>query len=601
MSSRQLVPVVVAALLPLSNAFASPTLTFNSNTVRGSVTDTVSGTGTITLSNAALLTLGDGSMSPNKDYFWDGGTPAGGQKTYWSLTNGSIYVSQYAKLNNNEAKGTVAPGIILNADLFVVYGNIGGNDTIEFAPGFKADLGTGPGDIQGGLSTLRVNDAVLRTHASKNLPSVWKHTADHQPSGTYAVTHHGLLIFAVDDSVTPTPSTTTRWEVRTSSQMYDGGLNWGSDWTLDVADGLQLVSDTTYEQALGPHVSFGDVRNDNIGAIVTKTGSGKLLIARGGIQCYAPGAAIDIQQGEVEYSSNPAQTQPTYYSTSASGQNLAVSVASGAAVSFRSYTWPYPVNWWNPADTRVDNEHEILSLDSSGLVTVGGLSGYTPRGVDLNTPLAIPETAVANDAFLKVAGNATFASSGTLRVHLGAGDTAEPFKINVGGNASLAGTLQVERVGGYLPSHAEQFTLLTATSVGGVFTSNAWGLVETAPGEAFVVQYSPTSVILKEFTLRGDLDFSGEINNQDIAPFVALLTGGTPAGAIGFAGDIDGNGQVNNQDIAPFVALLTGGRPVDEWGADSELAPLLALVPEPTSLWLLSLTSFLAMRRRRRR
>ena len=57
--------------------------------------------------------------------------------------------------------------------------------------------------------------------------------------------------------------------------------------------------------------------------------------------------------------------------------------------------------------------------------------------------------------------------------------------------------------------------------------------------------------------------------------------------------------MVNNQDIAPFVALLTGPRPLSEFANDPDFAPLIALVPEPASLSLLALGG-LALRRRRR-
>ena len=103
--------------------------------------------------------------------------------------------------------------------------------------------------------------------------------------------------------------------------------------------------------------------------------------------------------------------------------------------------------------------------------------------------------------------------------------------------------------------------------------------------------------------LLGDLNGDGFVNNQDIAPFVLLLT--DPAGfavqypfiAGNILGDINGDSVVNNQDIAPFVALLTGARGVPD--ADPQFAPLLALVPEPASLSLLALGALAALRRRR--
>jgi len=459
-------------------AWASPTLVFNTDTTRSNTTDTVAGTGTIDLSAGAILTLGDTGSAPSPDYYWDGGTGAGGQKTQWNVNDGGIYVSADAELNNNEAKGAFLADKIINADQFVVWGDSGGSDYIEFEDGFNADLGAaaggaGPTNIQGGLSTIRVNDTIYRTHASANLPSVWKHTQDNQGGGT-AVTHHGLIFFEDGDAAQNPAGNSAVWEVRSNSQMYDGGINWSGDWELDVAAGLTLINDTTFEQNLGPHVGFGDSRNTVVGSTVTKTGTGTLMIARGGIQHYAPGAALDIQQGTVEFNSNPTQTDPTFYSTSAAGQNLDVQVSNGAAAKFHSYTWPYATNWWEASDTRVDNQHEIEALTSSGTVTLGGLSGYTPRGVDLETDLAVPETAGMSDAFLEIADDATFTGTSLIEIYLSAADAADDFQVDVGGTLSQGGLLSILDTGDLAVG---DYDLFDASTFSGAFSLQLPGYI----------------------------------------------------------------------------------------------------------------------------
>jgi len=447
---------LIAVLSLPAIAVGSPDIVVNQNTLR-SGTDTVVGTGTISVSGQSTLTLG-GSSQP---YYWDGGTQAGGQKSFWEIEQGSsILLSGDAELNNNEAIGAVAPGKIINADRFTVYGQ----GLLEFDAAFNADLGgsrgsgiAGPTNIHGGLSTIRLNDLTWRTHASQNLPSVWKHTGDRQSPGNYSVTHHGLIFFEEDDvgshnsaGLNPT------WEVRTSTQIYDGGINWGGDWTLDVASGINLISDTTYEQELGPHVGFGDSRSVQTGSTVTKSGEGGLILARGAIQHYAPGSVMAVNEGSVEFNSNPTQNPATngnfgvtFYATSASGQHLALTVADGASVEFRSYTWPFSENWWVSEEEGSstphgnDSQHQIWSLESSGKVEIGGLSDYVPRGVDLDTPLTIQETALANSAYLEIAEGFILTSSSTLSLHLGADDIAKEFKISIGGVFAQNGILEI--------------------------------------------------------------------------------------------------------------------------------------------------------------
>jgi fibronectin-binding autotransporter adhesin len=189
-------------------------------------------------------------------------------------------------------------------------------------------------------------------------------------------------------------------------------------------------------------------------------------------------------------------------------------------------------------------------------------------------------------------------AASTLAVEI---ESASSFdKLVVGGAAlTAAGKVVPTLVNGFVPAAADSFEIATAGSVAGAFDTS-FGYARTADGKAGLqVQTTATSVVLSGYQLVGDVDVSGAVNNQDIAPFVALLTGGTPSGAVGFSADVDGNGVVNNQDIAPFVALLTGGRGLADVAGDPDFAPLVALVPEPGTLSLLAAAGVLALRRRR--
>ena len=209
-----------------------------------------------------------------------------------------------------------------------------------------------------------------------------------------------------------------------------------------------------------------------------------------------------------------------------------------------------------------------------------------------------------------VIGNYSSARDATLRIDIGGIVAATAFqetggrhdRLAVTGNANLSGSLRLSLCDGFVPAPADTFTIVSANTINGTFdNANPWGLFTTLDGHsAFALQATATTLVLRDFTQLGDVGLDGSIGNEDIAPFVALLTGGNASGRLGFAADVNGDGAVNNRDIAPFVALLTGGRPIGRIADDPDFAPLLTLVPEPGAMTLLAFLTSAALRRRLR-
>ena len=73
-------------------------------------------------------------------------------------------------------------------------------------------------------------------------------------------------------------------------------------------------------------------------------------------------------------------------------------------------------------------------------------------------------------------------------------------------------------------------------------------LIEQLPIEgSFTVVPEPACTL-------GDVDLSGGVDFSDVAPFIAVLSGGP----FQCEADCDENGVVDFSDIAPFIAILSG-------------------------------------------
>jgi hypothetical protein len=114
------------------------------------------------------------------------------------------------------------------------------------------------------------------------------------------------------------------------------------------------------------------------------------------------------------------------------------------------------------------------------------------------------------------------------------------------GSASLGGTLRVTLIDEYVPADGAQFTLLTASSIGGTFD-----VVELPDnGQTWSLAYSPTSVVV---SVKGDLcpaDVSGDgmVNITDLLAVIAAW--GQPGGPA----DVNGDGVVNISDLLAVIA-----------------------------------------------
>ena len=171
---------------------------------------------------------------------------------------------------------------------------------------------------------------------------------------------------------------------------------------------------------------------------------------------------------------------------------------------------------------------------------------------------------------LHVAGNFTQQATGLLQIELGGTAFAAYDHLEVFQTATLAGTLDVDLIGGFMPSAGDEFTVLSFNSRVGDFTTYT-GL-NLGGGLTLMPVFSATSLTLIAMasSLQGDANTDGKVNIFDINVVSANW------GTAGPTGDVNGDHMVNIFDINLISANWspTGGA---------------TAVPEPTALVLAGL------------
>jgi len=191
----------------------------------------------------------------------------------------------------------------------------------------------------------------------------------------------------------------------------------------------------------------------------------------------------------------------------------------------------------------LSGSHAIVFADFTG---TGGTTG--PGTLDVLGTLS-PGASPAEVSF----GGDLNVGVATL-MELGGTETGQFDRLVVGGTTTLAGTLDVQLIGGFTPTAGDMFEIITATSVLGTFATET--LPPLAGGLEWFVNYSATSVELVS-TFAGDFDFDGDVDGADFLEWQQGL------GTIYDATDLDA-WEANYGAVAP-------------------LSETSAAVPEPTT------------------
>jgi autotransporter-associated beta strand protein len=184
-------------------------------------------------------------------------------------------------------------------------------------------------------------------------------------------------------------------------------------------------------------------------------------------------------------------------------------------------------------------------------------------------------------------------TAGKMTIELG--DTALGLfdRLEIDGNASLGGTLQVNLLPGFVPNGGNSFDFLTADS--GIFGTFATTILPAVPSPLmWQLQYGPTSVrllLLDEPPIEnpaGDYNHDGVVNTADYVVWRKAFgqVGGT-------VGDGNGDGRVDQEDYLVWKGNF-GRRAPPPAGAAA------ASVPEPSTALLMALVGITIWASRRR-
>jgi len=212
--------------------------------------------------------------------------------------------------------------------------------------------------------------------------------------------------------------------------------------------------------------------------------------------------------------------------------------------------------WTQGAGTTIANG--AINLTSGGTFQINDgtmTGGGTASGAMFNTGgiVAPGPTGVATIGTLNVAGSYTQGTEGIFDVELGANGND---LLAVTGSAAVAGKLVVHFANGFQPAVGESFTILTASSVSGIFKCVS---SDALPAGALLVTYLPTSIkvtVVAGSTNPADLTGDGIVSSLDLA----LLLGGWGENCTSVCcpGDLNGDGVVSALDLGILLGAWGG-------------------------------------------
>ncbi|MDF1810239.1 MAG: GC-type dockerin domain-anchored protein [Phycisphaerales bacterium] len=203
------------------------------------------------------------------------------------------------------------------------------------------------------------------------------------------------------------------------------------------------------------------------------------------------------------------------------------------------------------ADSQFNGEGEIVAINTSKTMTLS-------NGADLSDVGLTNFGVLAIDNYLEGVGQVSVAnldlmSTSKLQVDLaGENNGVEQDKILVLDNATLDGALELSTVEGYSVTFGETFTILTASSVSGEFSSLDISGLEIGQSAQVLMFDDHVDVLI---TCRADLHTNGQLNFFDVSAFLNAYSMNDPIA------DFTNDGVFNFFDVSAFLQSYNAGCP----------------------------------------
>ena len=267
-----------------------------------------------------------------------------------------------------------------------------------------------------------------------------------------------------------------------------------------------------------------------VGDAVTLTGSGTLTLANGNTYFRQEGSGTLTNSGNSI--TGPGNFQvPTFTQTAGF-----IQIPSGYSEALTTFAI-------GGGNAQIDGGLSV----SSGVSTSG--SGFISGTGTISSPIADSGIAEGGDipaaGVLTVSSSYTQSASGSYEVALGGLTAGTQYsQLHVAGAASLAGALNIRFTNGFTPASGNQFTILTAGSVGGTFS--AINSPSLPAGLGWSVAYNSTSVVLTVGTASS--------NSLTLTISEPGTGSGTVIDDLGQINCVDSGGAISGTCSATYVA-----------------------------------------------